>query len=61
MLRIGATEPAVYEKAMREGTTLPSLHSSSFKPDLQPTLKAAITAELLTLRELMSVPRSATR
>jgi len=61
MLKVGATEPAAYEKATRDGTTLPSLHSSSFKPDLQPTLKAAITAELLTLRELMPVARSATR
>ena len=61
MLRVGATEPAVYEKAMRDGATLPSLHSSSFKPDLQPTLRAAILAELLTLRELMPVVRAATR
>ncbi|MBW8770250.1 MAG: amidohydrolase [Gemmatimonadetes bacterium] len=61
MLRVGATEPAAYDKATREGTTLPSLHSASFKPDLQGTLKAAITAELLTLRELMPVARSATR
>ena len=61
MLRVGATEPAVYEKAMREGATIPSLHNAAFKPDLQPTLKAAITAELLTLRELMPVARSATR
>jgi amidohydrolase len=61
MLRVGATEPAAYEKATREGTTLPSLHSASFRPDLAPTLKAAITAELLTLRELMPVVRSATR
>jgi len=61
MLRVGATEPAVYDKAMHDGVTLPSLHSASFRPDLQPTLKAAITAELLTLRELMPVTRSATR
>jgi amidohydrolase len=61
MLKVGATEPAAYEKATREGATLPSLHSALFKPDLQPTLKAAITAELLTLRELMPVTRSATR
>jgi amidohydrolase len=61
MLRVGATEPAVYEKAMHDGTILPSLHNAAFKPDLQAALKAAITAELLTLRELMSVPRAATR
>jgi amidohydrolase len=57
MLKVGATEPAVYEKATRDGATLPSLHSSSFKPDLQPTLRAAILAELLTLRELMPAGR----
>ena len=34
---------------------------ASFKPDLQPTLRAAILAELLTLRELMPVARAATR
>jgi len=61
MLKIGATEPAAYEKATREGTTLPSLHSSSFKPDLQPALRTAILAELLTLRELMPVVRAARR
>jgi amidohydrolase len=61
MLRVGATEPAVYEKAMHDGTILPSLHNAAFKPDLQAALKAAITAELLTLRELMSVPRAAAR
>ncbi len=61
MLRVGATEPVVYEKATREGATLPSLHSSSFKPDLQPALRTAILAELLTLRELMPVVRAAVR
>ncbi|HEX7942238.1 MAG TPA: amidohydrolase, partial [Gemmatimonadaceae bacterium] len=29
MLRIGATEPAVYDKAMRDGATLPSLHNAA--------------------------------
>jgi len=61
MLRVGATEPAAYDKATRDGTTIPSLHNAAFKPDLQAALKAAITAELLTLRELMPVARSATR
>ena len=61
MLRVGATEPAVYEKAMRDGAILPSLHNAAFRPDLQPALKSAILAELLTLRELMPVARAATR
>ena len=57
----GTTDDPAYEKAMRDGAILPSLHNAAFKPDLQPTLKAAIVAELLTLRELMPVARSATR
>jgi len=61
MLRVGATEPAAYDKATRDGTTIPSLHNAAFKPDLQPALKSAILAQLLTLRELMPVARSATR
>ena len=61
MLRVGETEPAVYQKAMRDGAILPSLHNAAFRPDLQPALKSAILAELLTLRELMPVARAATR
>jgi metal-dependent amidase/aminoacylase/carboxypeptidase family protein len=52
-LRIGAVEPAAFEAAQKSGATLPSLHSPLFAPDRERTLKAAITAEVLSLRELM--------
>jgi amidohydrolase len=53
MLRIGAVEPAAFEAAEKSGATLPSLHSPLFAPDRERTLKAAVTAEVLALRELL--------
>jgi len=53
MLRVGAVEQGKYDAAMKSGTPLPSLHSSQFAPDREPTIKAAMTAEVLALRELM--------
>ena len=54
-LRIGAVEPAALAAAEKSGDTLPGLHSPLFAPDRERTLKAAITAEVLSLRELMPV------
>jgi amidohydrolase len=59
MLRVGAAEQAKYDAAMKSGATLPSLHSSQFVPDREPTIKSAMTAEVLALRELMPVGRGA--
>jgi amidohydrolase len=56
MLRIGAVERAKYDAAMTSGATLPSLHSPFFAPDRGPTIKAAIAAEVVALRELMPAP-----
>jgi len=53
MMRIGAVEHGKYDAAMKSGAPLPSLHSSQFAPDREPTIKAAMTAEVLALRELM--------
>ncbi|MDB6088357.1 MAG: amidohydrolase [Gammaproteobacteria bacterium] len=53
MLRIGAVERTKYDAAMKSGAALPSLHSALFAPDHEPTMKAAIAAEVITLRELM--------
>jgi len=53
MMRIGAVPKDKYEAAMKSDTQLPSLHSSSFAPDAEPTIKAAIAAEVTSLRELM--------
>jgi amidohydrolase len=58
MLRIGAVEPGKFAAAEKSGVPLPSLHSSQFAPDLEPTLKSAMTAEVLALRELMPAGRA---
>jgi amidohydrolase len=54
MLRVGAVEKTKYAAAMTSGTPLPSLHSSLFVPDRQPTITAAIAAEVVALRALMA-------
>jgi hippurate hydrolase len=61
MLRIGAVEQSKYDAAMKSGTPLPSLHSAQFAPDREPTIKAAMLAEVLALRELMPVIRGAAK
>jgi amidohydrolase len=53
MLRVGAVEQSKYDMAMRSGAQLPSLHSAQFAPDREPTIKSAMLAELVALRELM--------
>ena len=58
MLRIGAVEQNKYDAAMKSGTPLPSLHSSQFAPDREPTIKAAMITEVLALRELMPAGRT---
>ena len=55
-LRIGAVQQDKYDAALKSGSALPSLHSPFFAPDRAPTIKAAIAAEVLALRELMAVP-----
>jgi amidohydrolase len=61
MLRIGAVEQTKYEASLKSGPPLPSLHSSQFAPEREPTIKSAMLAELLALRELMPVARAATK
>ena len=53
MLRIGAVQQAKYDAALKSGDSLPSLHSALFAPDRAPTIKAAVAAEVIALRELM--------
>ena len=57
MLRIGAVEKSRYEASLKGGPPLPSLHSAQFAPDREPTLKAAIAAEVVALRELLPARR----
>jgi amidohydrolase len=53
MMRIGAVPKDKFAAAMKDDSPLPSLHSSTFAPDAEPTIKAAIAAEVTSLRELM--------
>jgi amidohydrolase len=53
MLRVGAVDRAKYDESLKSGAILPSLHSALFAPDREPTIKAAVAAEVITLRELM--------
>ena len=53
-MRVGAIEQGRFDAAMKSGETLPSLHSSTFLPDLELTMKATIQAEVISLRELMA-------
>jgi amidohydrolase len=52
-MRVGAVAREKFEAAEKSGTPLPSLHSAMFAPELEPTLKAAIAAEVAALRELL--------
>jgi amidohydrolase len=61
MLRVGAVERTKYDAAMKAGTTLPSLHSSLFAPDREPTIKSAIAAEVVALRAIMPTGGSVAR
>ncbi len=56
MLSVGAVEPAKYAAAKASGIRLPSLHSSTFAPDREPTLKTAIRAETAAALELLGKP-----
>ena len=53
MLMIGSVEPDKFAAAKASGTQLPSLHSPFFAPDREQTIKTAIAAEVIGLRELM--------
>ena len=56
LLRIGAVEPSKYEAAMKNGTPLPSLHSSGFAPDRERTIRTAATTLTLCALELLGKP-----
>jgi len=53
MLRVGATSQSALDEAAKTGVPVPSLHSAKFAPEREPTIKAAASAEVLALRELM--------
>jgi len=50
---LGGADPEKYAQAKASGTNLPSNHSSSFAPDVDPALHTGITAEVAVLRNLL--------
>jgi len=52
-LRVGTVNREKFEAASTGGEPLPSLHSAVFSPDAEPTIKSAIAAEVIALRELL--------
>jgi amidohydrolase len=50
---LGGADPQKYEQAKASGTQLPSNHSPFFAPDVEPALKAGISAEVAVLRNLL--------
>ena len=51
---LGGAEPAKYAEAKAAGANLPSNHSSLFAPDVDPTLRTGIAAEVAVLRNLLN-------
>jgi hippurate hydrolase len=54
LLHIGAVNPAKLAEARRTGVPVPAPHSPEWAPELQPTLKAAVRAEVAELLALFS-------
>ena len=53
LLHIGAVNPARLAEARRTGVAVPAPHSPEFLPELEPTLKGAVRAEIAALLDLL--------
>lgn len=53
LLHIGAVRP----EALASGVKLPDLHSPQWHPELEPTLRCLVSAEVVMLTELLAAPR----
>jgi hippurate hydrolase len=53
-LSLGGAYPAKYAEANASGRQLPSNHSPLFAPDLDPSLRTGIEAEVAVLRNLLN-------
>jgi amidohydrolase len=50
---LGGADPQKYTEAQTRGERLPDIHSSLFAPDVEPTLRTGIAAEVTALRSLL--------
>ena len=57
MMWVGAVNPETFERARRENTVLPGLHSSLFAPDPEPTIMTGVDALVGAARELLGTGR----
>jgi amidohydrolase len=55
---LGGADPQQFSEAKSAGTQLPSNHSPLFAPDLDPSLRTGITAEVAVLRDLLNTSTS---
>ncbi|MEP6769603.1 MAG: amidohydrolase [Acidobacteriota bacterium] len=53
---IGAVEPARYAESQKNGTPLPSLHSSQFAPDRVATIRMGVSSLTVAALELLGKP-----
>lgn len=53
LLRVGAADPKKHAAAVASGTPLPSLHSATFAPDRERTIRTATTVLVLSTLELL--------
>jgi amidohydrolase len=53
---VGAVNPAKYEASKKDGTPLPSLHSSEFAPDREPTIRTGVVSLTAAALELLGKP-----
>jgi amidohydrolase len=53
---VGAVEKGKYEASQKNGTPLPSLHSSEFAPDREPTIRMGASSLTVAALELLGKP-----
>lgn len=51
---LGAADPEKFKEAAANGTGLPSNHSPFYAPDMEPSLKTGMEAEVAVLRALLT-------
>jgi hippurate hydrolase len=56
MLWIGTVEPTRFQAAQKAGETLPSLHSGTFAPDRERTIRTGVTTLVSAALELLAKP-----
>ena len=53
LLHVGAVDPKKLEESHKSGVPVPAVHSPLFAPEREPTIKAAMAAEVAVLEDLM--------